>query len=137
MRYSAKLPGLVCHVDDILVTGRNKKEHDTCSHVVLKKLEAASITLNKNKCKFSHNKIVFLGHVIDANRISADPAKTEAIKKMRVPTNVSELRRLMGMINQLNKFSPNVAQLSKPLRELLKSSTAWLWTPKHDEALNK
>ena len=43
----------------------------------------------------------------------------------------------MGMINELNKFSPNVAQLSKPLRELLKSSTAWLWTPKHNEALNK
>ena len=42
------------------------------------------------------------------------------------------------MINQLNKFSPNVAQLSKPLRELLKSSsTAWLWKPKHDEPLNK
>ena len=132
-----KLPGVVCHVDDILVTGRNKKEHDTRLHVVLKKLEVAGITLNKDKCKFSRNKIVFLGHVIDANGISADPAKTEAIKKMRAPTNVSELRRLMSMINQLNKFSPNVAQLSKPLHELLKSSTAWLWTPKHNEALNK
>lgn len=78
-----KLPGVVCHVDDILVTGRNKKEHDTRLHVVLKKLKAAGITLNKDKCKFSRNKIVFLGHVIDANEISADPAKTEAIKKMR------------------------------------------------------
>ena len=42
-----KLPRMVCHIDDILVTGRNKKEHDTHLHVVLKKLEAAGITLNK------------------------------------------------------------------------------------------
>ena len=83
--------------------------------VVLKKLEAAGVTLNKEKCQFSCTKIVFLGHVIDANGISPDPAKTEAIQKMRPPTNVPELRRLMGMINQLNKFSPHIAQLSQPL----------------------
>ena len=45
--------------------------------------------------------------MINPNGISADPAKTEAIQKMRAPTNVSEL----GMINQLNKFSSNVASL--------------------------
>ena len=80
-----KLHGMVCHVDGILVTGRNKKEHDTHLHVVLKKLEAAGITLNKDKYKFFCNKIVFLGHVINANGISADPAKIEVIKKMRAP----------------------------------------------------
>ena len=42
----------------------------------------------------------------------------------------------MDMINQLTKFSPYVAQLSQPLQELLKSSTAWVWTATHDEALN-
>ena len=131
------LPGVVCHVDDILVTGKNKEEHDSRLHTVLIKLEAAGVTLNKEKCKFSCTKIVFLGHVIDASGISPDPAKTEAIKQMRPPTNITELRRLMGMINQLNKFSPHVAQLSQPLRQLLKSNTAWLWTAQHDEALNK
>ena len=75
--------------------------------------------------------------MIDASGISPDPAKTEAIKQMRPPTNITELRRLMGMINQLNKFSPHVAQLSQPLRQLLKSNTVWLWTAQHDEALNK
>ena len=43
----------------------------------------------------------------------------------------------MGMINQFYKFSPHVAQLSQPLRELLKSNTTWLWTAQHDKALNK
>ena len=62
---------------------------------VLKKLKADT------QYQFSCTKVVFLGHVIDANGVSPDPAKTEAIQKMRPPTNVTGLRRLMGMINQL------------------------------------
>ena len=41
------------------------------------------------------------------------------------------------MINQLNKFSPNIAHFSQPLRELLKETTMWLWTKQHEEALKK
>ena len=60
---------------NILVTGRDKKEHD------LKKLEAAGVTLNKEKCQFLCTKVVFLGHVIDTNGVSPDPSysKDEAI----------------------------------------------------------
>ena len=131
------LPGVICHVDDILVSGRDKNEHDSRLHAVMKRLEAAGVTLNKEKCQFSCIKIVFLGHVIDANGISPDPQKTEAIRNMKSPRNVTELRRFMGMINQLNKFSPNIAHLSQPLRELLKATTMWLWTEQHEEALKK
>ena len=55
------LQGVVCHVDDILVTGRDKKEYDCRLHDVLKKLEAAGITLNKEKCQFSCTKVVPYG----------------------------------------------------------------------------
>ena len=50
-------------------------------------------------------KLIFLGHVIDTNKIKADPEKTEANTKMSSPKSVPELRRLMGMINQLGIFS--------------------------------
>ena len=62
--------------------------------------------LNKEKCQFTCTKIAFLGHVIDTNGISPDPNKIEAIKKMKSPTNIRELWRLMDTINQLNKFLP-------------------------------
>ena len=38
------------------------------------------------------------------------------------------------MVNQLGKFSPHIAELSKPLRDLLSAKNAWLWTPAQDEA---
>jgi len=131
------LPGVVCHVDDVLVSGKDQEEHDKRLHAVLKKIQAVGVTLNRNKCQFTCSRIVFLGHVIDANGISPDPSKTEAIQKMKAPTTITELRRFMGMINQLNKFSPHIAHLSQPLRELLKANTTWLWTSNHEEAFCK
>ena len=38
------------------------------------------------------------------------------------------------MANQLGKFSPSLADLTKPLRELLSSKVVWTWGPKQDEA---
>jgi len=115
----------------------DQKEHNNRLYVILQKIQAAGLTLNKDKCQFSRSQIFFLGYVIDANGVSPDPHKTDAIRKMKSPTTVTELRRLMGMVNQLDKFSPHIAEISQPLRELLKPNTTWLWTSHHDEALHK
>ena len=77
---------------------------------------------------------MFLGHVIDQRGITANPNKTAAIQQMEAPKSVSELCRFLGMVNQLCKFSPNIAELSKPLRELLSAKKAWLGTPTQDKA---
>jgi len=53
---------------------------------------------------------------------------------MTQPSSVTELRQFMGMVNQMCKFSPNVARISKPLRELLSSKTEWIWIATHGEA---
>ena len=40
----------------------------------------------------------------------------------------------MGMINQMSKFSPNITEISKPLRELLSSKNKWTWTASQEES---
>ena len=55
---------------------------------------------------------------------------------MKPPTTVPELCRFMGMVNQLGKFTPNLAQFTQPLRELLRKDNAWLWGPDQDEAFS-
>ena len=66
---------MVCHVDAILVSGKDKEEHDSHSHAVLKELEAEGVMLNKEKCQFACTRIVFVGHVIDVYGISPGPTK--------------------------------------------------------------
>jgi len=43
----------------------------------------------------------------------------------------------MGMVNQLGKFSPNIAELSKPLREVLSKQNAWTWGNSQTDSFNK
>ena len=101
------LPGVVCQMDNIIIFGKNQEEHDQCLEAVLKCIEKANGTLNPPKCKFSKNKLTFLGHVIDTGGIRADPTKTKkVIIEMRPPTNTIELKRFLGgKANQPGKFT--------------------------------
>ena len=121
-------PGVVCLIDDVLVYGSTQEEHDKHLQAALECIQSAGATLNKEKCEFGKTTIKFLGHIITLEGISPDPSKTTAVKNMKQPSNVSELCRFLGMVNQLGKFSPNIADLTKPLRELLSSSNnACIW----------
>ena len=131
------LPGVLYLMDDILVYGNDQNEHDTRLDTVLAKIQDAGITLNKEKCEFAKTSIKFLGHVITSDGISPDPQKTSAISSMKQPKNVSELRRFLGMVNQLGKFSPNIAEVSQPLRELLSTKTVWTWGSSQSDAFDK
>jgi len=43
----------------------------------------------------------------------------------------------MGMVNQMSKFSPNIAQISKPLCDLLSTKNSWAWTSPQQESFRK
>ena len=87
------MDGVVCQMDDILVFGRTTTEHDNRLTAVLTRIQAAGVTLNREKCSFGQSKLKFLGHIIDKNGVSADPEKVTAITQMKAPSSVSELRR--------------------------------------------
>ena len=76
----AGLLGVLCQVYDVRIWGRNQVDHDQCLEAALKSIKEAGATLNPQKCEFNEKKITFLGHVIDAEGIRADPEKTEAIR---------------------------------------------------------
>ncbi|XP_064475528.1 uncharacterized protein K02A2.6-like [Ornithodoros turicata] len=137
LRILQGLEGTVCHMDDVLIFGRNEDEHDKRLHAVLRTLKDAGVTLNEEKCQFRRSRIHFLGHILGANGISADPDKTEAIRKMPAPQSVSELRSFFGMLNHLAKFLPHMAEKTKALRDLLASDAAWYWGPQQQEAFEK
>ena len=71
--------------------------------------------------------VKFLGHVLTPSGISSDPDKVSAVVRMQEPNSVSKVRRFLGMANQLSKFVPNMADRTKPLRDLLSKQNQWSW----------
>ena len=102
----------------------------------MQRIKKVGITSNEEKCEIGKTELKFLGHVIDQNGIKADPKKVQAIQEMRTPENVSDLRRFIGMMNQLGKFSPKLSELSQPLQELLQSKHQWIWGPSQYSAFS-
>ena len=112
-------------MDDILEYGKSVEEHNQHLEATLHKLQEASVTLNEEKCEFSKPSVEFLGTLIDSEGVHASPKIVEAILKMKTPQDQTELRRFLGVVNQLSKFQPKMAELSKPFRDLM---SHWLWS---------
>ena len=83
-------------------------------------------------CEFSKPSVEFLSTVFDSKGVRIDPKKVEAILQMETTKDQSELRRFLGMVNQLSKFQPQIAELSKPLRDPLSTKNHWSWSEAQD-----
>lgn len=57
-----------------------------------------------------------------------NPDKVDAFRQLSPPQNVQELKRVLGMVNYLGRFIPNLSTVSQPLYELLRHKSLWMWT---------
>uniref|UniRef100_A0A5S6Q175 RNA-directed DNA polymerase n=1 Tax=Trichuris muris TaxID=70415 RepID=A0A5S6Q175_TRIMR len=122
----AGLPGVICHMDDVLVFGNSYEQHDRRLAKVLERLSDSGLTLNA-KCQFRRRSLVFLGHLITDSGILPDPSKVEAVVKLPPPGDVGAVRRFIGMVNHFGRFIDKLAEKTKPLRDLLKEDVEFVW----------
>ena len=112
------IPGVTGIADDMIVYGRTDQEHDVNLLNFLEVCRRNNLTLNPDKMQFRLPKVSFFGHTWSDKGLAADPKKIEAVKKMKIPQDVETMRSFLGMINYLNRFSPRLAELSDPLRQI-------------------
>ena len=129
------LKGTINISDDILVFGKSQSEHDTNLNAVLKRLKENGLTLNAKKCEFNTEKIFFFGHIFSKNGLSADPAKVTAIQNCSAPSNVEEVRSLLGMTNYVSRFIKDYSTITEPIRTLTKNDVKWCWGNEQETSL--
>ena len=130
------LEGVICRTDDVLIRGEDQKTHDERLHVALSRLEKAGAALN-NKCEFNKSEIDFWGHRLNKDGVRPLPERTKAVANMPQPQNVTEVKRFLGMANQLGKFTSQLAEVSTPLRQLLSKDAAWTWDTPQQQAFQR
>ncbi|XP_065645365.1 uncharacterized protein LOC136075856 [Hydra vulgaris] len=75
---------------------------------------------NLKKIQFRVSEVKYLGNIISHEGIRIDPDKTKAISAYPLPACQADLQRLLGMVNYLRQFIPNMSELTAPLCQLLK-----------------
>ena len=125
-------------IDDILVvTKGNKEEHLGIVEETIKTLNEAGIRLKPEKCKLAENKLDWLGYIMSAEGTKPIEEKVQAITDRLRPKNLRVLRSFMGVINQLNKVIPNLANICAPLRPLVKHDKEWKWEDEQEKTFEK
>ena len=112
------------------------EEHDDRLKLTLQRITDSGIKLNRQKCKFRQTSITFLGHIVDEDGIRAPPDKVKAIIDMKPPTNVTELKGFMGMVNFMSKYVSSMSTMMSPLSMLLRKDTTWIWDTPQQCAFN-
>ncbi|XP_041362042.1 uncharacterized protein K02A2.6-like [Gigantopelta aegis] len=121
------LEGVAVVTDDILLYALDEADHDRKLVLLLRRCQEKGIRLNKDKMKFKQTEVKYVGHTLTASGLKPDPAKVEAIIKMPPPSDKQGVQRLIGMVNYVAKFAPQLATVTAPIRELLKAEVAFYW----------
>jgi len=122
------------YIDDILITGKTEEEHLQTLNEVLTRLENAGVRLKKDKCVFMADEVVYLGHRINKEGLQPTSEKVRAITDSPAPTNISELRAFLGLVNFYGKFMQNLSTLLAPLYKLLRKGVPWRWKAAQQKA---
>ena len=112
-------------------------DHDKAVYKVLKWCQDVNLKLNKEKCHFRCMSIPFFGEVVSRQGVQLDPQKVRPLTEMLVPKNKKELQAFLGIINYLNKFSPGMLEVCKPLRKLMSSKMTWTWNVSYQQLFDK
>ena len=130
------LDGVGVIADDLVVSGRDEKEHDKNLAAVVKRALERNVRFNLDKSAFKTDCIPFFGHLITAEGIKPDPTKVKALQNMPEPKNQEELATFLGMVNYLSRYIPDLATTNQPLRQLSQQED-FSWTETHTKTMQQ
>ncbi len=116
------------YMDDVLLYSANFKLHLQHIESVLQRLASAGLKLRPDKCQFARKSLHYLGHVVDSNGISPDPAKIDAVSEYPIPANLKALRAFLGLSGYYRRFIRDYAHIAAPLYALTKKGVAFDWS---------
>ena len=122
------IPGVTGIADDMVIYGKTDQEHDKHLINFLNICRKNTLMLNPDKMQFRLPQVSFFGQQWSAKGLSPDPKKIAAVRRMDLPRDVETMRSFLGLVNYLNRFSPHLAELSEPLREVCRQDTEFQLT---------
>ena len=124
-------------LDDIIVCGATQAEHDRRLHKLLAKRNEVNCTINIGKCRFSVQTVEFVGHEISSQGVKPLKSNVDAKLNATQPANIKQVQSFLGAANYYLKSVQRFAEISEPLRRLLRKDEQWVWENEQTEAFER
>lgn len=125
---------LFVYMDDGVIYGRSLEEHRQKYEKFADRLKKVGMKLKPSKCEFLRREVTYLGHIISADGVKPNPTKVEAAERFKRPTNEKKVREFLGLAGYYRRFIKNFAGKAKPLTDLLKKDTPFVWEEAQENA---
>lgn len=79
----------------------------------------------------------YLGHCFTKDGLRPLNERVEAIRKTRIPANLTESRFFLGNVNYYSRFIPNLQTICAPLHVLEKKGVKWCWDKDKNQAFEE
>lgn len=122
------------YVDDILVFGHDREEHDANLQWVLDRAKQYNVKIKLEKCHFAKTEVDYLGFRISGSSIKPLPNKKDSLCRSKPPRDKTGLRSLIGKLNFYARFIPCYSRQLEPLRELFRKNSDFQWQDRHQKA---
>ena len=88
---------LLLYLNDICIFAPTINDMLDRIELVFNRLKQFNLKIKPKKCQFFDASILFLGHVLSAKGISANPEKVEKVQTWPVPKNIKEVQSFLGL----------------------------------------
>jgi hypothetical protein len=119
---------VVVFIDDILIYSQNKEEHEEHLKMVLQQLREHQLYAKLSKCEFWISQVLFLGHIINRDRLVVDPKKVAVILDWKAPRDVRWIKSFIGMAGYYRRFIGVFSKIARPMIALLAKKVEFKWT---------
>lgn len=120
------LKGVVNCVDDFLISGQTREEHDSNLANFFNRCKQVGLKLKRSKLQHCRSAVRFLGHVVGRDGIAIPASRTAAIQTISPPKDPKEVRQFLGVLNYVSKFIPNYSQRTASIRSLTRSEADFI-----------
>jgi hypothetical protein len=129
--------GIFIHVylDDIFIFSNSIEDHEEHLDLVFKQLREQRMYLSKKKCDIYSTNMDCLGHRIDHQGLHTDIEKLNKVLKWRTPRSHTEVLRLLGLIQYIAHFLPDIAHFTSPLESICRGGQPFVWRALHQHCL--
>jgi hypothetical protein len=101
---------------------------------IFERYDFANIRFHGKKTQLCAEKVQYLGFHFDETGVRISDARAQIMRDWPAPKNIKHVRSYLGSINYVRKLVPRYAELTFPLRELLRPNVEFKWGPEQQKS---
>ncbi len=113
------IDGVVAYQDVVIVFATDRMTLNQRLSALLDRFIQFNVRINDEKCKIRGDRINCLRFVLKINAFKPDPERLAPLLTAKLPSNVNQLRSVIGAIQHYSRCIPRFAERASSLFELI------------------